>query len=231
MTVIIKGDTTLSNPTPGYIILPDLGVSGIVARFNARTLIGVAGDAISQVPDASGNGRNLALVSGTPQIGVRSGVKTISLAAGATLASADYTGISLQRTLSLAGYFGGNAAATNLTFQSFGSAGGGAISHLNNGRFASYGNASPFPSSAVVTKPAWLRVIATLDSAGSVGKIVVNGVIVSGTIAVSGTPGTKLSLVATAAMLLEVVDATMFDHVLSDVEIGVLDASLAAQLV
>lgn len=54
MTTIIRSNVTLSNPQPGSVILPSLGVSGITHRWSAEHVEGKPGAVVERVPDAIG---------------------------------------------------------------------------------------------------------------------------------------------------------------------------------
>lgn len=227
MTYVIRAATAMTNPPAGKVILPPLGVTGVMVRWDASTLAQADGETVTSLLDESGNGRHMTSTSGTPKVATLGGVKCVDLSTGpAVIQSAAFTA---NRSKTLAFSFRVTGASPG-NAQIFSHA--GTLMYVSNGKIYAYKTGALSGGSANITTSVWHTGIAVLNYEAQTGKIAYDGVITPGTITYAEADATSavFKLASTGSMALAFRAAVMLDHAATDTEIAALHAALRKPL-
>ncbi|MFK3846599.1 hypothetical protein [Stenotrophomonas sp. NPDC078853] len=240
MTTIIRANGVIANPQPGGLLLPRLGVSGVVARWHASGQGGPG--AITTVKDVTGRGNDLPVTSGAVSVALVGGRPALDFgAAGAGNAAsiASIQGTNKKRSIAVLFQLAAFPAAASYMLATTNPAGnncGIGVVYGNN-RICTYGNAGATLSSGAPTAlNTWIAAVGTFDddalqAGGNSSKIANGSNIVEGSITYA-IPGTlaAFALRGNAALAPKFMDAAIFDRVLTNEEMGIVSAALLSQV-
>lgn len=234
MTTIIRSDSTLSAPTAGSLILPNLGISGIRHRWHAASALGAVDGTITRVNDSAGSA-DLTAVTGSVvlrQTPVGRRYLDLGSAAGDNIVSASYTQAYSAFSLAMLYYWETVPAGAYNVLST--SALGGTPSGLNllNSRYGAgtwnaggISIATPPDSSKVA---GWHTIMVGYSKTGQ-EMAAIDGAIARGEGHGTIDPLNVFALRGSGALKSRMVDAVYVDHVMTDAEIATLHARLIAQ--
>lgn len=239
MTTIIRSDVKLSAPKAGTLVLPTLGISGVLHRWHAENAQGALNGAVTSVPDSVG-AAPLITVAGSPTIKEgANGRRYLDLAGGSSdntissdVLTQDYTSFSLAAlyywdTLPVGGSF---PAITTIPAMANNSALNLLDNRYSTGTWNSGGTAIVTPALTPARTGGWHTVFIGYDKTGN------EMAAMDGIAATRGQGGgtsdaiTKFALRGRPALHSKIVEAVYVDHVLSNAEITTLHNSLIAQI-
>lgn len=167
MNTIIRANGVIANPQPGGLLLPRLGVSGVVARWHASGQGGPG--AITTIKDVMGRGNDLPVTSGAVSVALVGGRPALDFgAAGAGNAAliASIQGTNKKRSIAVLFQLAAFPAAASYMVATTNPAGnscGIGVVYGNN-RICTYRNAGATLSSGAPTAlNTWIAAVGTFD--------------------------------------------------------------------
>jgi hypothetical protein len=228
MTLVIRTPGTLTNPRPGTVLLPSLGIDGVLVRLHAANAQGAVGADLTTVGDGAGSGNLATLVEGTGKIGERDGVRTIDLSQNVDVGRLSIAlrggAASKDRTFAMLAYVGKylSAGAAQFMYQ-----GGSALS-IANGRLAPYAGGARTNSTGAV-HVGWHTLIGVLR-ADQTSTAVLDGVETTGPFGYPNPAAGPFEIRGYSTLALEFTDAVFIDRAITSPEYPILHAALLAQL-
>lgn len=233
MTLIIRTPDVLTDPRPGAVVLPDLGVEGIVARLHARSAAVAPGQPVTQVADSSGNGNDFVATEAGVVVGTRSGVTVLDMSTTAgRMATTTNLGLPKARTLAVLAYVAPPATTGTYQFMRGNNSGSNALAISvmagDTPRLAMYGGSGSYPRTLGEVTPGFHVMMAVMATGGT-GTVVLDAEARTGAFTYDN-PADGPGNIGLAGIGLEVVDAVWIDHALDAEEITDLTDAFTAQI-
>ncbi|HEL3245926.1 TPA: hypothetical protein ACKPX2_000586 [Stenotrophomonas maltophilia] len=229
-TTVFRSGGTITNPPPGSVVLPSLGLSPI-ARYPASSLRGNVGDVVQTMSDVVA-GRDMHALRGVCKIDVFQGRRCLNLSSQAgdnALRSASFP-MGRARTVALCGYFDeaptGGSVQVARTRQITDTSGDAALAITTSAGAAIYAGGSQYPSRAMGA--GWFRLIGVFDE--TAGAVAANSQITRGplTWAAADYPACAWLAFTQQAVGMRIVDFAIFNVAATDEQILAIDNGLKA---
>lgn len=237
MTTIIRSDVKLSAPKAGTMILPDLGISGVLHRYHAETVLAKPGDLVTRIEDSVGSG-HLDTVGGAVRMAQSAkGKRYLDFSAGNTtnVIGGSFTQNYTAYTL-VALYYWEQipAAATNAIGTTVQGGTNMGMNLLSGDKFGvgtwTPGTGTVSIAKSINTTAGWHTIMVAYDKAGD-EMAAIDGQINRGD--GKGVPLESLTgfaLRGPAGVNARIVEASYVNHVLTDAEVATVHSRLVAQI-